>query len=74
MHACARAGVTVSSPARPYLPCMQSGALISTDGIRLLRKHPRAFPWSSVAPPETPHLHPHMYMHAHMCMHVYVCL
>ena len=36
----------------------KEGALISTDGVRLLRKHARAFPWSSAAPPETPHHHP----------------
>jgi len=36
----------------------KSGALISTDGVRLLRRHARAFPWSCVPPPQTPHLHP----------------
>ena len=43
-------------------PCLVllngDGALISTDGVRLLRKHARAFPWSSATPPETPHIHP----------------
>ena len=34
------------------------GELVSTDGIRLLRKHTRAFPWKGQAPPHTPHLHP----------------
>ena len=36
----------------------RDGALISTDGVRLLRKHARSFPWSSSAPPQTPHVHP----------------
>ena len=36
----------------------KDGALISTDGVRLMRKHARAFPWSSAAPPEVPHIHP----------------
>ena len=37
----------------------QDGSLISTDGIRLLRKHARAFPWLPKSPPPmTPHLHP----------------
>ena len=45
------------------IPCARAaqqadGALISTDGVRLMRKHARAFPWSSAAPPETPHIHP----------------
>ena len=35
-----------------------TGALISTDGVRLLRRHTRAFPWGMAAPHETPHLHP----------------
>ena len=34
------------------------GALISTDGVRLLRRHTRSFPWTAQAPQETPHLHP----------------
>lgn len=45
----------------PSIPCIvllsQDGALISTDGVRLLRKHARAYPWSSETPPETPHQH-----------------
>ena len=33
------------------------GTLISTDGIRLMRKHTRAFPWlSKLPPPMTPHV------------------
>lgn len=44
------------------IPCVillnKDGALISTDGVRLLRKHTRAFPWSSATPPPTPHHHP----------------
>ena len=36
----------------------RSGDLISTDGLRLLRRHARAFPWTAMAPPHTPHLHP----------------
>ena len=36
----------------------RSGDLISTDGLRLLRRHARAFPWTAMAPPQTPHLHP----------------
>lgn len=44
------------------LPCLvlldSTGALISTDGLRLLRRHTRSFPWSTSKPPETPHLHP----------------
>ena len=44
------------------IPCLvllnKDGALISTDGVRLMRKHARAFPWSSSTPPETPHHHP----------------
>ena len=36
-----------------------NGTIISTDGIRLLRKHARTFPWlSATPPPATPHLHP----------------
>ena len=32
------------------------GSLVSTDGVRLLRKHARKFPWVGQAPPpETPH-------------------
>ena len=31
------------------------GTLISTDGLRLLRGHARAFPWSVPKPLETPH-------------------
>ena len=34
------------------------GSVISTDGVRLMRKHARSFPWSSVKPPETAHHHP----------------
>ena len=35
------------------------GTLLSTDGIRLLRKHGRAFPWGSVEDsPDMPHLTP----------------
>eukprot|EP00966_Prymnesium_polylepis_P092440 2139850-Prymnesium_polylepis.1 len=33
------------------------GEIISDDGVRLLRKHAKAFPWSRAKPPETPHLH-----------------
>ena len=33
------------------------GDLISDDGVRVLRKHAKAFPWSGAKPPETPHLH-----------------
>ena len=44
------------------IPCLvlvdSSGRLISTDGVRLLRRHARAFPWGGDAPKETPHLHP----------------
>ena len=44
------------------IPCLvlmdADGNLLSTDGIRLLRKHTRAFPWRSEKPPETPHVHP----------------
>ena len=44
------------------IPCLvllsKEGALISTDGVRLLRKHTRAYPWSGATPPETPHHHP----------------
>jgi hypothetical protein len=44
------------------IPCLvllePSGRLISTDGVRLLRRHARAFPWGGSAPKETPHLHP----------------
>lgn len=36
----------------------RAGDLISTDGVRLLRRHGRAFPWTAMAPPQTPHLHP----------------
>ena len=36
----------------------REGRLISTDGVRLLRKHARAFPWSVKPPPQTPHLRP----------------
>ena len=35
------------------------GSLISTDGVRLLRKHGRAFPWlGGSLPAQTPHHHP----------------
>ena len=35
------------------------GSLVSHDGVRLLRKHSRAFPWTNSAPPpQTPHHHP----------------
>jgi thiol-disulfide isomerase/thioredoxin len=44
------------------IPCLvlldAEGTLVSTDGLRLLRKHTRAFPWKSHAPPATPHVHP----------------
>ena len=44
------------------IPCLvllnKEGGLISTDGVRLLRKHARSFPWSSSTPVETPHHHP----------------
>ena len=36
----------------------KDGTLISKDGVRLLRKHTRAFPWASNPPPEVPHHHP----------------
>ena len=36
----------------------RAGDLISTDGVRLLRRHGRSFPWTAMAPPQTPHLHP----------------
>ena len=35
------------------------GGLISTDGLRLLRQHPQAYPWSQRTPPHHIHLHPH---------------
>ena len=36
------------------------GRLISTDGVRLMRKHARAFPWKQPPPPEMPHVHPNL--------------
>jgi hypothetical protein len=36
----------------------RAGDLISIDGVRLLRRHARAFPWTAMSPPQTPHLHP----------------
>ena len=36
------------------------GALVSTDGVSLLRKHQRAFPWSVAPPPQLPHIHPNL--------------
>ena len=43
----------------PSLVLLDSaGCLISTDGVRLLRKHVRAFPWASTKPVETPHVLP----------------
>ena len=44
------------------IPCLvllnKDGALVSTDGVRLLRKHARSFPWTASVPVETPHHHP----------------
>ena len=35
------------------------GSVLSNDGIRLMRKHTRSFPWlTKLPPPPTPHLHP----------------
>ena len=35
------------------------GSVVSADGIRLMRKHTRAFPWlSKLPPPQTPHVYP----------------
>ena len=33
------------------------GELVSDDGVRLLRKHALAFPWTTAKPVETPHMH-----------------
>eukprot|EP00966_Prymnesium_polylepis_P049324 1141667-Prymnesium_polylepis.1 len=44
------------------VPCLvllrADGSLISDDGLRLLRSHGCAFPWSFDPPPATPHHQP----------------
>ena len=53
-HASAHHGALAS----PQVLLSSDGFVISTDGVRLMRKHARSFPWSSVKPPETAHHHP----------------